>query len=288
VWKDGENVLLLDGRQRRKNTIEANRRKAEKPEGTDKLPILLPVRVFKGTLEEAAELMETLNALRRDDSPMVRARRVLRMQKTGRSTEEIAQLLGKTKQTIEHWLALHDCSAKVQKAVEAGEMTLTAAVKLTSLPRKEQDQALEADKATRAAISAESVPGDAEGNDTPEPKTRAPRTVGPKRTGSGAVSKATIRKIYERACDKSNEEFDNALSDGERKLVGWMLGKITTEQLAIDVPGITVLLGIGPIAPASPDEAPAVEIENLDEDDTVASVSDDEPADLVDATEDAA
>lgn len=281
VWRDGDTALLVDGRQRRKNTIAANERKAAKPEGTDKLPILLPVRVFSGTIEEAAELMETLNEIRRENSPMVRARRVLRMTKTGRSTAEVAALLGKSVQTIEKWLALHDCSVKVQTAVEAGELSIGDALGLAKFPRKEQDAALVAAAATKEAIAAEGANevtvSDATGEASTPKKTRAP--AGPKRTGSGAITKGTLRKVYERAASPADEEFENALTDGERLILGWALGKITTERLAKEVPGVYLLLGMTPPGAASPDEAPEVEVMEIDEEDP------DVGPDLVDAME---
>lgn len=261
VWKDGENVLLVDGRQRRKNTIEANRRGADPT-------ILLPVMIFRGTLAEAAELMEELNELRRENSPMVRARRVLRMTQRGRSIPEIAALLGKHPLTIENSLKLLDCSEAIQADVEAGRMSATAAIKLTSLPRAEQDKAVAEMRATKEAIAAEGS-GEESGPAemaTEEKPARKPRTVGPKRTASGAVTKATLRKVYERANSPENEAFENALTDGERKLLGWALGKLSTEDLAREVPGIRLLLGIGPAEPSSVEDAPEVDVEEPDED----------------------
>lgn len=270
VWKDGEDLLIIDGRQRRKNTIEANGRIVEAGKGEDE--ILLPVVLFRGTIEEAAQLMEELNELRRENSPLVRARRFQRMIDRGRTPDEIAALLGKSIATINNAIKLLDCSAKVQRLVESGEMTQGDALKLTGLPRAAQDEKVEEAKVTAAAIAAEEG---ADGEETaPEAshdtKKRAPRVSGPKRTASGAVSKGTLRKIYERASQPANEEFENALTDGERLILGWALGKVPTEKLGSECPGIYLLLGIATPERATADEAPEVEIDglNIDEDET--------------------
>ena len=149
VWKDGETLIVVDGRQRRKNVIEANERLTTAGKSGEDL-ILLPVVLFRGTLAEAAQLMEELNEIRRENSPIVRAKRFKRMIERGRSTAEIAAILGKTVQTIDKALSLLDCSEKVQRLVETGEMTQTEALKLTSLPRAAQDSAVVEAKATKS------------------------------------------------------------------------------------------------------------------------------------------
>lgn len=236
IFKDGEDALVVDGRQRRKNAIEVNRRKVAAGE----LPILVPVMVFKGTMQEAADLMEALNEIRREHNPMTRARKALDMVRAGRAVDDIATLLGKTVQTINNWLKLMDCSEAVQSAVESGQMTATTAISLTNLSRTEQDAALTKIAEEKAAIAADS--SDASTSE-PSAESAPPRQAGPKRTKSGSVSKSTLRKVYVRAVSAETEEEENALSDGERKILGWALGKITTDDLAKEIPGIYLLLG---------------------------------------------
>lgn len=137
--KDGDSVLVVDGRQRVRAAIEANKRL--KKEGKE--PVRVKVLMEKG---DEADLFGTLilaNELRHDDTPMIKAKKAARLISMGRSEEEAAITYGVSTATIKNWLKLLDASAKVRKAVDDGKITATAAVKLSALSAEEQDEALD-------------------------------------------------------------------------------------------------------------------------------------------------
>ncbi len=140
VTKDPESgeVQVVVGRQRVKNAREAKARQIAK--GCE--PVQVPGYVRRGDGASLADIMVSENELRTDDSPLGRADKMVRLQKLGRTDEQLAVVFGCTVQTVRRTLGLLEQPAAVQKAVEQGQITLEVAGKLAKLEAPEQREKL--------------------------------------------------------------------------------------------------------------------------------------------------
>lgn len=138
--KDGTpRVEVVDGRQRVRAALEANKRLAKL--GAE--PIRLKGVRTRGEDHAVLGMMIRTNVLRQEETPISKARKAARYLKIGRSYDETARQFGVKVGTIKSWELLLDLDASVQKAVETGELPPTTASKLAELPREEQKVALE-------------------------------------------------------------------------------------------------------------------------------------------------
>lgn len=139
VFKDGPELCVLDGRRRTVAACEANRQLvAEHRE-----PLRVAVTLKKGTEAELYVVQCAANENRADVSDVERAKELSKLMAYGKTIEEAGEVLGFNKPKAQRILALLDCAAAVQHAVEAGQIPATAAVKLAKLERKEQVAELE-------------------------------------------------------------------------------------------------------------------------------------------------
>jgi ParB family chromosome partitioning protein len=129
VWKDPETGLtcVVVGRQRVKHTLEAN-----------KLPLLVPGVVKRGSANQMAKYMVSENEIRRPDTPLGRAKKMSDALDRGLDEDDIAVLFGCSVQTVRATLSLLDATQAVREAVEAGTVTVTQARQLGTLPPEEQ------------------------------------------------------------------------------------------------------------------------------------------------------
>jgi ParB family chromosome partitioning protein len=120
VYKDGDEVKVIFGRQRVINAREANRRGHN---------VQVPCRVFRGSMEELVIVSLTENEIRVDDDPVTKARKVRRALSHGASEADVARAMGVSGETIRQWGKLLECDSTVQKAVEKREYSMSAALK---------------------------------------------------------------------------------------------------------------------------------------------------------------
>jgi len=138
--RDGDRLLVAAGRQRVRNAREANKR-LEK-EGSTALT-KVPVVIKRGTEKAAFGIMISENAIRKDDGILENAEKCRRFIEFGNTEEEAATAFGVTVQQIKNWMSFNDLSTPVRKAVEAGRISASAAVKLAPLPKDEQKTKLD-------------------------------------------------------------------------------------------------------------------------------------------------
>ena len=134
VVRDGERFVVTDGRKRLRALLEANKRRHA--EGQPAHTIGYFIKRTRGD-SDIIGLSAAAN-LHVDDSPMLRARKALRMQEAGAGLEQIANDFGVTVQCVKNWLTLLDCAAPVQKAVDEGRVGESIARKLAGLDREKQ------------------------------------------------------------------------------------------------------------------------------------------------------
>jgi len=138
IMRDGENVYVVDGRQRRTNAIEANRR-LEKAGGE---PVICPCVWRRGDDARLYEVLVAANEVRSGDSVLERAKKMEHLASLGRDDAQVAVAFGCTVQTVRNARALLECAPAVKKAVEAGTIPLTVAMQLSKVDRGEQETKL--------------------------------------------------------------------------------------------------------------------------------------------------
>lgn len=216
VRKDGERALVVDGRQRVRHAREANKRLAAQGEPT----VLVPARVERGSDDLMDQVAVSLNEQRQQDPLMAKARRAKRMlDRNGEDVAAVAVAFGVSQQTIRNWQRLLDTSPKVQKAVEAGQLSPTAATKLSGLSREAQEAELD-------ALT--------EGGQKRATTTKAARAASTRKNGHSkpaAPPKKVLKKLVERA--KAGEEIgvDEGIVTGIRIAIGDL---VPTEGGSID------------------------------------------------------
>ncbi len=155
--KDGSSFQVIDGRQRVRAAREANKRLV----ASGGEPLRIPVTLRKDTDLTLAMAVVATNEHRQADLPMNRARKALRLLNHGADIDQIAAQFNVSEQTIKNWLKLHDLDPKVQKAIDAGKISASAAAPLAKLSRDRQIEMLAdvtsdapaAPRATRSAIA---------------------------------------------------------------------------------------------------------------------------------------
>lgn len=129
----GETEVVF-GRQRVKNARLANKWRRERG-----APLIqVPGFVHKGNRRDALEAIISENEVRTADSPLGRAEKMRRLMALGRSEREVALVFGCQLTTVRNTLALLECTAAVQKAVESGAINMTHATQLAKLEPVEQ------------------------------------------------------------------------------------------------------------------------------------------------------
>lgn len=206
IRKNGETkkgkpiVEVVDGRQRVRCAIEANKRlKAEHKEA-----VRVPGVQKRGDDGDLFGVMISTNEIRQQDTPMVRARKLGRYLDLGRTVEDAAVTFGVSVATCKNYLAMLDCAKPVQEAVESGEMPMRVAKELFPLPKGEQATALESMRAEGKLNGAAA-------------KETAAEVRGPKRGKPQRIR--TMRKLKEIEAMKGKVKSKDAIAALE-----WVLG----------------------------------------------------------------
>lgn len=135
VWKDGEDVYVLAGRDR----TRASRAKAKKLGVEVKIPAI----VKRGPIADVFRIFVEENAQRRDrDNPMVLARKIQNAEALGYDVKQIARMFRVAPATVEAHRELVGASKPLQRAVEQGHVGIGAASELLKLPEAKQPTAL--------------------------------------------------------------------------------------------------------------------------------------------------
>lgn len=130
---------VIDGRQRVKAAREANLRL--RAEGKEPVRVLAVRR--RGEDSDLFGVLCSANEHRHEDDPVEKARKAQRLLNMGRTNAEVCVTFGWSLSALTHHLRLLDIDASVRSAVSSGDLSVTAASKLGSLPLKEQGPTLE-------------------------------------------------------------------------------------------------------------------------------------------------
>jgi ParB family chromosome partitioning protein len=144
IRKNGDLFEVASGRQRTKAAVEANKRLKE----VGREPISAPTLPFRGDDLKAAKINVASNVHRTAETPFGLAQKAQRLLDLGAPEKEVAPQLALTVPALRQLLKLFDCSPKVQKLVNDGQLAVATAAKLSGLDRKEQDKQVDALKGT--------------------------------------------------------------------------------------------------------------------------------------------
>lgn len=212
---DDRRYIVVDGRRRTVNAIEANKRLKKQNEPQLTVPIILA----KGDEKKLSEIMIALNELKKGHPVLIKAEKAQRFMDRTNDQAACARAFGVEPQTIGVWLKIASLSPKVKKLVEKGELTPTAAAKFASYPPGEQLEAaqkfIEEAKAQGAKPSA----------------TLAAATVRGRKNGKSAdqagagPSKRVLRILLDR--DDLREKLDPTVI----KTIKWLFGELEAKAI---------------------------------------------------------
>jgi ParB family chromosome partitioning protein len=143
--KDGERIILIDGRSRVRRARAANKILAKRGEEL----IAVPVIIKKGDDAQVLGISRAANIHTADD-PMTQARAASRLLDLGRSQSDVAVTFGVSEATVRNWLALLDLAPEITAQVSSGALPAHAALQLAQLPKAEQAKTLADAKAAAA------------------------------------------------------------------------------------------------------------------------------------------
>jgi ParB family chromosome partitioning protein len=197
VRKNGDKAEVIFGRQRVKACREANKRRAL--HGYE--PLFVPATIERADESRALEMMVSENEIRKDDGPIDRARKIQKYLDYGHTEDDASKIFGMTAQAIKMQLQLLDLDKSVQKMVESGQVSATAAASLSVFSRDEQKT--EAEKLV------------SEGKTTvADVRHAVKQTKAKKKGGDGAeVIKAPSKKIIKRLLKRNEELVDEEKLD---------------------------------------------------------------------------
>jgi ParB family transcriptional regulator, chromosome partitioning protein len=209
IRKNPENgdVEIVAGRQRTKACREANKRLDK--EGSEK--IMLPATVRRGDEVSLVGVMASENEIREGDSPLVRAEKMQRLLNMGKTEDEVGVYFGCGKATVKNSLAVLECTAPVRKAVDDGQINVTAAYGLAKLEPEEQKKTLE--KMIAAGASANGKRG----------KSRAQKAA--KAEATGKTIMVSKKEIVEYRADLMKNCNDHDFKTNALLMLDFVLGK---------------------------------------------------------------
>lgn len=223
VRKEGEEIIVVDGRQRLRAAREANERLAA--EGKEEL--LVPVVVKRGDDAFMFGVMVSANENRQDDDILAKANKASRMLAMGKDNKEVAIAFGVTEQAVRNWLAMLELHPEVIEKVKNGSIAASAAAKLAPLGRDEQVEALaeieQEGPVTTAAAAAQT-------------RVRRARQRGEDETAAASMApkKRSVKKLIEYLSSLEEHDLDSEFVRGVR----WAIGDLNTASIK----GLSALL----------------------------------------------
>lgn len=139
IRKNGDKIEVVAGRQRTRAAIEANKRL--KLQGCE--PLKIPAILKTGDEKEMLGILVSENEMRKDDDIFIKGEKARKLSNYGYTESEIANRFGVARQTVSNWLKADSLTEEVKKAVNSGELKVTAAVQLADLSNENQIEKLE-------------------------------------------------------------------------------------------------------------------------------------------------
>ncbi len=211
VRKNGDEVQVVDGRQRVRAAIEANKRLGK--EGG--LAVKVRVVLEKGSDAELVGVGILTNEHRQGDSVLTKARKAKRLLDIDPDADKCALVFGVTKVQLNRWLKLLDLDPKVQEAIEKEEIPAMAAVALAELPRDQQ--------LTELKNLKEEAAGSGKKVTVSKTKRAAKKAAG----GDAKHERPSMRVLQRLYASKQLDDDDNTF-------LGWILGEVSEKDAGMD------------------------------------------------------
>lgn len=215
--RDGDVADVVAGRQRTRGARLVNERRAGKapipadiPEewkalyASDKPQILVPTILRRSDEREMQQIQIVENEARTEDTPLIRAGKMKKLEDSGYNRAMIAAMFNITPEGVRQTLKILDASEKLQKACEDGFISASAVGALADLPREEQDRRIDEARASGVRIST----GDARRDGIARRGNAVP--------GCKPPGRAMLRKLV------THENFATGLSTDARSLLAWI------------------------------------------------------------------
>lgn len=212
VYKDGDTLIVLDGRQRYRHTVEAN--KINVAEGAPAIRIPIIIRKERSVADAYATHV-VANEHAQADPVSVRAEKALKLKDFGQAHEEIAAHFGESPSRIQRWLHIAEMAPAVKAAIDAGRISEGEAVKeLSGLTHAAQRDALASVVATSPAARRASKPAG---------KARQPSPI------------SRLRVLHRRGTV-------GVFTKREAALIGFVFGECSAGDLLAVIPGLADVL----------------------------------------------
>lgn len=137
--KDGERVLVVEGRQR----VKHNRLAWDQAIKAGEEPPRLPVDLIRGTEQHVFGVASVGNGFTQAETPMQRAGRAHKLFEMSGDEAHVAVTFGVKVPQLREWFSLLGVAPQVRRAVDTGEVSPSAAAKLAKLAKAEQVAQLE-------------------------------------------------------------------------------------------------------------------------------------------------
>lgn len=139
---DNDRIIVTGGRQRTRNSRVAWDELIAEGQPGKLLPVI-GARLTKDRLRLSALTNEVMNNHRMDDSVVMKAEKAIRMLSRGYTREQVAVAFKVKPTTVDDWEKIVGLSEPVRKAIDAGQVSPTAAAKLAGLTKDQQSGALQ-------------------------------------------------------------------------------------------------------------------------------------------------
>lgn len=189
-YREGDNYVLISGFRRMAAITLLNQGKTPVVE---RVPVILEDKYSNECDRAIHQLLE--NAHRVDATPMERARAYKTLLSVhGLTEEEIATRTGDREETVKRYLALLEAAQPVRKAVESGQISMTAAAQIVSKSKGDKEAQEKALDLTLKATGGKKA--------TVKATTAATRTRRPRQSTRGVVEvKGAILVVEEKIHD---------------------------------------------------------------------------------------
>lgn len=214
--RDGDVADVIAGRQRTRGARIVNDRRAGKLPIPADIPqewkdlyskdlpqILVPTLLRRADEREMQQIQIVENEARTEDTPLIRAHKMKRLEDAGHNRAMIAAMFNITTEGVRQTLKILDATPKMQQACEEGFISASAIAAMSDLPREEQDRRIDEARALGTTISASSARKDG--------ISRRGGDAGPKPPG-----RALLRKLV------VHEEFSKNLNHDARAILSWI------------------------------------------------------------------
>lgn len=227
VRKDGDQMIVIDGRQR----TRAARRACDESKEAGEHPIKVPVRVVMGTDARVTGIMISTNELRQDDSILDKALQASRLLSQLGDIEQVALAFGRTTATIKNWLSLVEADPQIHTCIRAGKLSVTTAIEISRLKREDQRVQLEnflrtagngkvSEKAVKEALSVSD-------SNKATPKATEEDDDGPTRKSGQSHNQQGVKRVWLRRA--LSTQAAEVLTDEQRAVLQWFCTGVAPE-----------------------------------------------------------